>query len=412
MIDFSIPSELADLAARTRRFVIDEIIPYERDPRLTQHGPTDALRQELVERARAAGLLSIQVAKTFGGMGLSHVEAALVLEAAGWSTLGPVAMNCAAPDEGNMFILSKICTETQAEQFLRPAVQGHRRTVFAMTEPDGAGSDPAQLKTEAVFDGQTYVINGLKWLITGANGAKTWIIMARVAPNAHGPDGPTLFLCEGDTPGIVIERVMNSMDRNYVEGHGVVRFDNLTLPASAVLGEVGEAFRYAQMRLAPARMTHCMRWIGAAARAHSIAIDHARTRTAFGKTLGEHQGVSFLLAQNEIDLKVSRLLTWQTAWLMDQGVKGRHESSIAKAEISERLFQVTDRCVQVLGGIGVTDETVVEMIYRDMRPFRLYDGPTEVHKFAIGRQLMRGGSDFAATPPADGLPIPYVKAAE
>ena len=274
------------------------------------------------------------------------------------------------------------------------------------------GSDPAQLKTEAVFDGTDYVINGLKWLITGANGAKTWIIMARVAPNAHGPDGPTLFLCEGDTPGIVIERVMNSMDRNYVEGHGVVRFDNLTLPASAVLGEVGEAFRYAQMRLAPARMTHCMRWIGAAARAHSIAIDHARKRTAFGKPLGEHQGVSFLLAQNEIDLKVSRLLTWQTAWLMDQGVKGRHESSIAKSEISERLFQVTDRCVQVLGGIGVTDETVVEMIYRDMRPFRLYDGPTEVHKFAIGRQLMRSGSEFATTPTADGLPVPYAKAAE
>ncbi len=412
MIDFSIPTELAALAARTRQFVIDEIIPYERDQRLTQHGPTDALRQELVERARKAGLLSIQVAKAHGGMGLSHTEAAVVLEAAGWSTLGPIAMNCAAPDEGNMFILSKICRADQAAQFLKPAVEGHRRTVFAMTEPDGAGSDPAQLKTEAVFDGSGFVINGLKWLITGANGAKTWIIMARVAPNAHGPDGPTLFLCEGDTPGIVIERVMNSMDRNYVEGHGVVRFDNLTLPPSAVLGEVGEAFRYAQMRLAPARMTHCMRWLGAAARAHSIAIDHARHRTAFGKTLGEHQGVSFLLAQNEIDLKVSRLLIWQTAWLMDQGVKGRHESSIAKAEVSERLFQVTDRCVQVLGGIGVTDETVVEMIYRDMRPFRLYDGPTEVHKFAIGRQLMRGGSEFEATPTADGLPVPWIKAAE
>lgn len=393
---------------------IGAIIPCERDPRLTQQGPTDHLRQKLVEKAQRAGLLSIQVAKKFGGMGLSHVEAAVVLEAAGWSTLGPVAMNCAAPDEGNMFILSEICSQTQAEQFLRPAVQGHRRTVFAMTEPDGAGSDPAQLKTEALFDGSNYVINGLKWLITGASGAKTWIIMARVAPNPHGPDGPTLFLCEGDTPGIVIARVMNPMDRNYVEGHGVVRFDKLTLPPSAVLGRVGQAFGYAQMRLAPARMTHCMRWLGAAARAHAIAIRHARTRTrtAFGKTPGEHQGVSFLLAQNEIDLKLSRLLIWQTAWLMDQEVKGRHESSIAKAEVSERLFQVTDRCVQVLGGIGVTDETVVEMIYRDMRPFRLYDGPTEVHKFAIGRQLMRQGTEFDATPTADGLPAPCARAAE
>ena len=411
MIDFSISPELAALAARTRKFVIDEIIPYERDPRLTQHGPTDDLRQELVEKARAADLLSVQCPTTYGGKGLSHTEVAVVLEASGWSTLGPVAMNCAAPDEGNMFILSKICRPDQAETYLKPVVQGHQRSVFAMTEPDGAGSDPAQLKTEAVFDGTHFTINGLKWLITGANGAKTWIIMARVLPNAHGPDGPTLFVCEGGTPGIEIERVMNSMDRNYVEGHGVVRFNNLKLPADALLGEVGEAFRYAQMRLAPARMTHCMRWLGAAARAHKIAIDHARTRTAFGKALGEHQGVSFLLAQNEIDLKVSRLLIWQTAWLMDNGVKGRHESSIAKSEISERLFQVTDRCVQIMGGIGVTDETVVEMIYRDMRPFRLYDGPTEVHKFAIGRQLMRQGTEFEATPTADGLPVPFVKTA-
>jgi len=412
MIDFSIPQPLADLAARVREFVTHEIIPYERDPRLTQHGPTDALRQEMVERARTAGLLSIQTPKRFGGMGLSHIETALVLEAAGWSTLGPVAMNCAAPDEGNMFILGKIATDAQAEQFLRPVVEGHRRTVFAMTEPGGAGSDPGQLLTEAVFDGESYTINGLKWLITGAKGAKTWIIMARVAENPHGPSGPTLFVCEGDTPGIEIERIMNSMDRNYVEGHGVVRFDTLVLRPDALLGEVGEAFRYAQMRLAPARMTHCMRWLGAAARAQAIAIDHARTRTAFGKPLGEHQGVSFMLAENEIDLKVSRLLIWQTAWLMDQGVKGRHESSIAKSEISERLFKVADRCVQVLGGIGVTDETVVEMIYRDIRAFRLYDGPTEVHKFAIGRQLMRQGTEFAGTPSASGTPTPWARAAE
>lgn len=401
MIDFAVPPALAALAARVRAFVADEIVPYERDPRLTHHGPTDALRAELVGKARAAGLLTIQAPKALGGMGLSHVEQALVFEAAGWSTLGPIAMNCAAPDEGNMFLLSRIARPDQVERFLLPMIRGERRSVFAMTEPDGAGSDPGQLKTEAVFDGEAYSITGRKWLITGAEGAKTWIIMARVADNPHGPSGPTLFLCEGGTPGIVIERRMNSMDRNYVEGHAVVRFEGLRLPPEAVLGEVGEAFRYAQMRLAPARMTHCMRWLGAASRAQAIALDHARRRTAFGKVLGEHQGVSFMLAENEIDLKVSRLLVWETAWRMDRGEKARHESSIAKAEISERLFRVADRCVQVLGGIGTTDETVVEMIYRDMRGFRLYDGPTEVHKYAIGRQLMRAGSAFTATPEAD-----------
>ncbi len=217
--------------------------------------------------------------------------------------------------------------------------------------------------------------------------------MARVVPNPHGgPDysvGPTLFLCDGRTPGIELERVMDTMDRNYVEGHGVVRFDNLTLPASAVLGEVGQALRYAQMRLAPARLTHCMRWLGAAERAQSIAIEHARTRTAFGKPLAEHEGVSFMLADNEIALQQSRLAIWWACWTLDQGAKGRHESSMVKAVVSEDLFKVADRCVQVLGGMGISDETPVGMIFSDMRAFRLYDGPTEVHKYAIARQVLR-----------------------
>ena len=405
MIDFEIPADLVALRDKIRQFVIDEIVPYERDPRLTQHGPTDELRLEMVAKARKAGLLSIQVPRELGGMGLDHIGHAVALEAAGWSTLGPVAMNCAAPDEGNMLILSKIARPDQIKEFLQPVVDGHQRSVFAMTEPDGAGSDPAQLNTEAVFNGNDYVINGRKWLITGANGAKTWIIMARVAPNPHGPDGPTLFLCDGNTPGIEIERVMNSMDRNYVEGHAVVKFNNLRLGPDQLLGEVGNAFQYAQMRLAPARLTHCMRWIGAATRAHSIAIDHARTRTAFGKPLGEHQGVGFMLADNEIALQTCRLAVWNACWMMDRigsggeapkGFSARHQSSIVKCFVSEELFKVTDRCVQILGGIGVTDETVVEMIFRDMRPFRLYDGPTEVHKFAIARTLMRHGTAMVA----------------
>ncbi|MBU3750484.1 MAG: acyl-CoA dehydrogenase, partial [Mycobacterium sp.] len=286
MIDFEIPADLAARRDEIRAFVTEDIVPFERDPRLTRHGPNEEMRTELVELARKAGLLTVQAPRRFGGWEPTHREQAVLFEAAGWSTLGPVAMNCAAPDEGNMFILSKIANATQAEEFLVPVIDGRQRSVFAMTEPGGAGSDPGQLKTAAVHHagpaGGEYVINGHKWLITGADGARTWIIMARVAPNAHGGDGPTLFLCDGRTPGIELERVMNTMDRNYVQGHGVVRFNDLTLPASAVLGEVGQALRYAQMRLAPARLTHCMRWLGAAERAQSIAIEHARTRTAFG----------------------------------------------------------------------------------------------------------------------------------
>ncbi|MEU6187066.1 acyl-CoA dehydrogenase family protein [Nocardia sp. NPDC047038] len=390
MIDFAIPADLAAERDRVRRFVIDKIVPYERDPRLTTHGPTDELRQELVELARAEKLLTVQAPESLGGRGLTHIEQAVIYEAAGWSTLGPVAMNCAAPDEGNMFLLSKVADPDQVQRYLAPVVAGHQRSVFAMTEPEGAGSDPAQLATSAAFDGENFTINGRKWLITGANGAKTWIIMARLAANPHLPEGPTLFLADGAEPGIVIERTMNTMDRNYVAGHGVVRFDNLTLPREALLGEAGQALRYAQLRLAPARLTHCMRWLGAAERAQSIAVEHARTRTAFGKPIGEHEGVSFMLADNEIALHQCRLTIWHACWLMDNGEKARHESSIAKSFVSEELFKVADRCVQVLGGIGISDETVVEMIFRDMRAFRLYDGPTEVHKYAIGRKVLRG----------------------
>lgn len=389
MIDFSVPPAVSALAEEIRQFVIDEIVRFETDPRLTPHGPSDELRGELVELARKRGLLTFQALRKYGGREPSHVDQAVLYEAAGWSTLGPVALNCAAPDEGNMFLLSKIANEAQAARFLKPVIAGHQRSVFAMTEPDGAGSDPDQLSTTATFDGATYTINGRKWLITGATGARTWIIMADVQANEHGPAGPTLFLCEGDTPGINIDRVMSTMDRNYVEGHGVVTFSDLRLPASSVLGEVGSAFRYAQLRLAPARLTHCMRWLGAAARAQSIAIEHARTRTAFGKPIGEHQGVGFMLAENEIALQQCRLAIWWACWTLDQGQRGRHESSMVKALVSEELFKVADRCVQVLGGIGISDETPVGMIFSDLRAFRLYDGPTEVHKYAIARQILR-----------------------
>jgi len=389
VIDFAIPAELADRRDRIRGFVADQIVPFEKDPRLTRHGPNEDLRTEMVGLARDAGLLTFQAPRRFGGWEPSHREQAVLFEAAGWSTLGPVALNCAAPDEANMYLLGKIADDAQVEKFLIPVIEGRQRSVFAMTEPGGAGSDPGQLRTEAVFDGTEYVINGRKWLITGANGARTWIIMAKVAPNPYVPEGPTLFLCDGGTPGIELERVMDTMDRNYVEGHGVVRFDNLRLPATAVLGEGGQALRYAQLRLTPARLTHAMRWLGAATRAQSIAVEHARSRTAFGKTLGEHQGVGFLLADNEIALQQCRLAIWWACWTLDTGAKGRHESSMVKAAVSEELFKVADRCVQVLGGMGISDETPVGMIFSDMRAFRLYDGPTEVHKYAIARQVLR-----------------------
>jgi len=382
-MNFEISPELQELRDRTQEFIARQVIPLENDVRQSAHGPSDALRNELVARARAAGLLTPHASHEMGGLGLSHMAKAVVFEEAGYSWLGPTAMNIHAPDEGNIHLLEAVATEAQKERWLRPQVDGRTRSCFAMTEPaPGAGSDPALLNTSAVRDGDDYLINGTKWLITGAEGASYAIIMARTED-----DRATMFLSDMDRPGITLERSMDSMDRCFTGGHGVLRFDNLRVPMSDVLGEVGKGFRYAQVRLAPARLTHCMRWLGQARRAHDIALEYARRRQAFGKTLAEHEGVGFMLADNDMDLHTARLHIWHTAWLLDQGQSCNFESSRAKVVCSEAEWRVVDRCVQILGGQGATGETAVMRIFTDMRAFRIYDGPNEVHRWSMARKL-------------------------
>ncbi len=389
-MDFSISPELDELRARTAAFVRDKIIPLETDPRQGRHGPTDAFRRELNALAAAAGLLAPHVGTEWGGLGLSHVGKALVFEEAGYSLLGPLAMNISAPDEGNMHLLEAVATPEQKERFLRPLAAGQVRSCFCMTEPaPGAGSDPAALATTARRDGNHWVINGVKWFITGAEGAAFAIIMAK------GEDGQaTMFLADMDSPGIEVVRAMDSLDQGFPGGHGVVRFTDLRVPASDILGEPGKGFRYAQVRLAPARLTHCMRWLGAARRAHAIAADYARRREVFGQMLGAHEGVGFMLADNEMDIRMSRLAIWQTAWVLDQGRSGGTESSMAKVFCAEAIWRVVDRCVQTLGGQGVTGETLVERIFREVRGFRIYDGPSEVHRWSIARRVMKQGANW------------------
>lgn len=388
-MDFTLPPELVALQERTRAFIRDEIIPYENDPRQERHGPTDELRRELNARAEAAGLLAPHVSEEFGGLGLSHVAKAVVFEEAGYSVLGPLAMNISAPDEGNMHMMEVVATPAQKERWLRPLASGEIRSCFCMTEPPpGAGSDPAALSTTAVRDGDEYVIDGTKWFTTGAVGAGFAIIMAR------GEDGQaTMFLSDMDRPGIRIERVMDTMDQGFPGGHAVVRFEGLRVPASDILGEPGKGFRYAQVRLAPARLTHCMRWLGAARRAQDIALEYAARRHAFGKPLAQHEGVGFMLADNSMDIHTSRLTIWHTAWVLDQGERANTESSIAKVVCSEAIFRTVDRCVQILGGVGVTGEALVERIFREVRGFRIYDGPSEVHRWSLAQKLVKHGAN-------------------
>jgi acyl-CoA dehydrogenase len=391
LIDFRLTERQRELAERVEAFIEKDIIPYERDPRVGPHGPSEDLRRELNALAREQGLLAPQAPEAWGGLGLSHVDMAVAFEASGRSPLGPVAMHCAAPDEGNMNLLAKVASEEQKQRWLLPLVKGEIRSCFCLTEPMGAGADPNQLRTTAAIDGDCFVVSGRKWLITGAAGAGFAIIMADVPEVGGQPGGATMLISDMDQPGIRPLREIDSIDTSFTGGHGDLLFEDLRIPRDQVLGEVGQGFRYVQVRLAPARLTHCMRWLGGAARAHGIALDYARRRHAFGRAIGEHEGVGFMLADNEIDLHQSRLAIWHTAWLLDRGEHARHESSMVKTSVSEALFRVADRCVQVLGGLGVTRDTVVEQVFREIRAFRIYDGPSEVHRFAIARRILRGG---------------------
>ena len=370
------------LAARVEAFVREVIIPHERDPRCGPHGPSEEFVLEMRGWARDAGLLTPHILPD--GSHLTHRETALVLRAAGLSPLGPVALNVAAPDEGNMFLLGRVASQEQKARFLQPLINGSKRSAFFMTEPaveGGAGSDPSMLKTTARRDGDYWIVNGRKAFITGARGAGVGIVMAR------SEEGATLFLVDLPDPAIHIERVLDTIDSSMPGGHAVVRIENLRVPASQVLGESGAGFKYAQVRLAPARLTHCMRWLGACVRAQQIASEYAVERQAFGKPLIEHEGVGFMLADNRIEMKQAELMIDWCADVLDSGAAGTVESSMTKVAVSEALFRVADRCVQVMGGTGVSGDTVVEQVFREIRAFRIYDGPTEVHKWSLAKKI-------------------------
>jgi acyl-CoA dehydrogenase len=381
----SMTQRALDIGAQVEEFVRTVVAPYESDPRRDHHGaPTDDLVAELKEKARAAGVLTPHILPDGGH--LTQVETAYVLQKTGLSPLGPLACNTGAPDEGNMYLLGKVGSPEIKERFLAPLVEGRARSAFFMTEPaseGGAGSDPSMMQTHCHMDGNHWVINGRKAFITGAQGAKVGIIMAKA------DEGACMFLVDLPDPAIRIEHVPNTIDNSMPGGHATVLIDNLRIPADQMLGNAGEGFKYAQIRLSPARLSHCMRWHGACQRAHEIATDYANRRMAFGKTLIDHEGVGFMLAENLIDLKQAELMIQWCAAVLDSGDLGTAESSMAKVAVSEALMRIADRCVQVMGGTGVTDKTIVEQVFREIRAFRIYDGPTEVHKWSLAKKIKR-----------------------
>lgn len=374
-----------EIAIKVEKFVREVVIPYERDPRRDHHNcPTEELVVELRGKAREAGVLTPHILPD--GTHLSQRGTAQVLIKTGLSPLGPLACQTAAPDEGNMYLLGQVGSDFIKQKFLKPLVEGNVRSAFFMTEPaqeNGAGSDPSMMQTLCWKEGDEWVIRGRKAFITGADGAQVGIIMAKAE------QGACMFLVELPHPAIQIEQVPRTIDSSMPGGHATLWMNDLRVPAQQMLGEPGEGFKYAQVRLSPARLSHCMRWYGACLRANEIATEYANQRKAFGQLLIDHEGCSFMLAENLIDLKQVELMIDWCASVLDQGELGTFESSMAKVSVSETLMRVADRCVQVMGGSGLTEQTIVEQVFREIRAFRIYDGPTEVHKWSIAKKIKR-----------------------
>ncbi len=389
-MDFSIAPHVQDIARRVRQFIDAEVIPLEQYLDHHEDGLTPELLHSVRAKAKIAGLWCPQLPVELGGLGLSLQEIVPVFEAAGRSLIGPVALNCSAPDEGNIHLLHMFANEEQRERYLKPLVSGEIRSAFAMTEPaPGAGSDPTMLQTHAVREGDTWVINGHKWFTSGADGAAFLIITAVTNPDVAVHKGSTLFLAPIETPGIEIIRRVPIMGANDLGGHCEIKFHDLRLPATAILGEAGQGFALTQKRLGPARMTHCMRWTGIAQRALEIATQYANEREAFGSKLSSHQSIQWMLADSATELHAGRLMINHTAWLLAQGEEARQESSMCKVFVAESVNRVLDRAIQICGAKGISRDLPLSTWFEAARAFRIYDGASEVHRMVIARQIIK-----------------------
>ena len=398
-IQFEISDEVAEIARRTAEVVRRVALPEEQACGGSVHDGPEPLRQRLQDAARQAGVFAPHVARRWGGLGLDLRGQAVVFEEAGYSLLGPLALNCAAPDEGNMHLLHQVATADQQERYLRPLASGAIRSCFAMTEPaPGAGSDPRALATTATRVSGGWRLDGRKWFISGADGAGFAICMARTSGTPGDPGGATMFLVDSDSPGMRIVRNIETLDEGLFGGHSEIVFEGCEVAEDRVLGEVDKGFDYAQTRLGPARLTHCMRWLGAARRARDVALRHAADRSAFGRPLAELGMVQQMLADSEIDIEASRALLWRACWELDQGRPGAQHTSIAKTFVAEAVNRVVDRAVQVCGALGISGDLPLARLLREVRAFRIYDGPSETHRWAIARRAVRAERDRAATP--------------
>ncbi|MDO6966046.1 acyl-CoA dehydrogenase family protein [Rhizobium alvei] len=398
-MDFTISAEIDDYRSRIARFVEDEILPVEgnRDA-YDDHGNIrlDFL-EPLREKARAEGLWCLQLKPETGGAGLGKIGMAVCYEEMNRSIFGPAVFNSAAPDDGNMMVLEQAGTDAQKARWLQPIVEGKVRSAFAMTEPNpGSGSDPSMMQTTATRKGDKYLIRGRKWFITAAEEAQHFILMARTSDDER--KGLTAFLFDRDQPGWRIERRIPIMGPEEHGGHCELVFEDLEIPAGDILLGEGEGLKVTQMRLGPARLTHCMRWLGLSKRCVEIARTYAAERFAFGERLSKRESIRMMLGDLSMQIEIGRLLVMKAAWELDRGGYARKEVSMAKIHVANLLHKAADTAIQINGARGYSTDTPLEWIYRYARQARLVDGADEVHKMVLERHLDKEDRQFWAWP--------------
>ena len=400
MVDFSIPPELDDLRKRVAAFVGDEVVPAEAE---VTDDTFDETLAGLRKKARDAGLWTPHLPPEWGGLGIGPLGMALVSEECGASGMASLALNAMAPDEGNMHLLLHAGTDDQKERYLRPLAVADVRSCFAMTERAG-GSDPRALRTRAVRDGDDWVLDGEKWFITGADGAAFAIVVALTDPDRDDPRARhSLFLVDADNPGWQVTRRIPTMGSHLPGGDCEVRLEACRVPEGSMLGERGGGLALAQVRLGPARLAHAMRWIGMAQRALDLAAQRSLDREAFGRPLAEHQAVQWMLADSAIQLYAARLMVLHAADKIERGMDFRQEVAFVKVFVSEALGDIVDRAIQVHGSLGYSGDLPLERFYRDARAARIYDGPSEVHRMLIARNLLKAAGEGTTRPALGGL---------
>src|SRR5205809_3709938 len=394
-MDFTLSPEIEDVRLRTRRFVEAHVLPLEADP--GSYDDHENIRLDVLRavqaKAKAEGLWAPQAPKDYGGRGLPIVGWAVMYEEANRSIFGPLAFNCAAPDDGNMNLLARVGTPAQKDKWLKPIVEGKVRSSFAMTEPaPGGGSDPGMIKTRAEKTASGWVIHGHKWFITGAGVADHFILVARTSDDPR--RGLTAFLYHRDQPGWRIVRRIPILGPEEHGGHCELEFDGLEVHDDDVLGGLGNGLRMVQVRLGPARLTHCMRWLGWSKRCMEIAQEYVNRREGFGVKLADRESVQMKLGEVGHNIHIGRLLTMHAAWKLDQGDFARKEVSMAKLHTANTLHQAADVAIQLQGARGYSKDTIAAWVYRAARAARLVDGADEVHKMVLAKFMRVEGRDF------------------